>query len=119
MFEEYPVVTNESLKLRMSTIGEIDTNMKNLVDGLDAKQRLFSQLLTSINPFAQFILIEMNGEEDNATPAKNWELDEKILQRHVGEVIKREHLLKTSSEMFSIYMFTKDPTMMIKSEQYT
>ena len=61
----------------------------------------------------------MLGGEDKATSAKNWELDEKILQRHEGEVIKREHLLKTSSEMFSIYMFTKDPTMMIKSEQYT
>ena len=105
----------------MDTIGSIETETKNLVNGLNMKQCLFSQLLTSINPFAQFILRELVSEEENASaaPAKHWELDEKILQRHQGEVIKREHLLKTSSEMFSIYMFTKDPTMMIKSEQYT
>jgi len=42
MFEEYPVVTNDTLKLKMKTIGEIDTNIKNLVNGLDAKQCLFS-----------------------------------------------------------------------------
>ena len=28
-------------------------------------------------------------------------------------------MLKTSSEMFSIYLYTKDPTMMIKSVKYT
>ena len=27
--------------------------------------------------------------------------------------------MKTSSEMFSIYMFAKDPTMFVKSDKYT
>lgn len=52
MFQDYPVVTNESLKLKMDTIGSIETETKNLVNGLNMKQCLFSQLLTSINPFA-------------------------------------------------------------------
>ena len=50
---------------------------------------------------------------------KNWELDQKILQRMPGEIIPKEHLLKTSSEMFSIYLYTKDPTMLIRSDKYT
>ena len=73
--------------------------------------------MTSINPFAQFILQELMSESDASE--KCWELDEKILQRRPGDAIPKEHLLKTSSEMFSIYLFAKDPTMMIKSEKYT
>lgn len=35
MFEEYPVVTNESLKLKMDDIGQIDIDGEELVNGLD------------------------------------------------------------------------------------
>lgn len=46
------MVTNESLKLKMDSIGTIDTESEDLVEGMTAKQNLFSKLLTSINPFA-------------------------------------------------------------------
>ncbi len=62
MFAEYPVVTNESLKLKMETIGQIPINQESADDSvtsLDAKQQVFSRLLTSINPFAQFVIREM------------------------------------------------------------
>ena len=52
MFEEYPVVTNESLKLKMDTLGQINLESEEIVNGLDSKQQIFSRLLTSINPFA-------------------------------------------------------------------
>ena len=54
MFNEYPVVTNESLKLKMETIGQINMEPEEEVgdDGLNIKQRIFSRLLTSINPFS-------------------------------------------------------------------
>jgi len=51
MFEEYPVVTNESQKLKLDVIGEIKDDGK-VADGLNCQQQLFSRLLTSINPFA-------------------------------------------------------------------
>ena len=35
MFEEYPVVTNESLKLKMDDIGQIDIDGEERVNGLD------------------------------------------------------------------------------------
>ena len=37
LFEGYPVVTNESLKLKMETIGQIEIESKELHNGLDAK----------------------------------------------------------------------------------
>jgi len=51
-------------------------------DGLTIKQRIFSRLLTSINPFSQFIVREMVGGDSTT---QHWELDEKILQRHPDE----------------------------------
>lgn len=59
MFEEYPVVTNESLKLKMDDIGQIDIEGDEKVNGLDPKQQVISRLLTSINPFSQFVMQEM------------------------------------------------------------
>ena len=49
-------------------------------DGLTGQQALFSQLLTSINPFAQYVIREViEGEE-----GKPWTLDENILKRPDG-----------------------------------
>lgn len=45
---------------------------------------------------------------------KLWEIDEAIFRKPPGEV-RRENLIKTSSEMFVIYKFTNDPHMMVKS----
>lgn len=42
MFQDHPVVTNESLKLKMDTIGEIEVNCKDLREGMSRKQHLFS-----------------------------------------------------------------------------
>ena len=75
MFEEFPVVTNESLKLKMETIGKKEIDGEDLIDGISGKQHLFGQLLTSINPFAQFIVREMIEGNDEAGQDKFWELD--------------------------------------------
>ena len=45
-------------------------------------------------------------------------LDEAIFKKPAGEV-KKENLYKTSAEMFSIYIFVKDPMMQVKSDKYT
>ena len=37
MFEEYPVVTNESLRLKMDTLGQCNIESEEIVNGLDAK----------------------------------------------------------------------------------
>jgi len=77
---------------------------------------LFEKILGSLNPFSQFIIKEMN--EGSSSSEKVWELDEAIFKKPPGEV-RRENLIKTSSEMFVIYKFTNDPHMMVKSSKYT
>ena len=78
--------------------------------------------MTSVNPFAQFIIKEINerpafslSDQDQ----KYWELDEQIFRKPQGEKVKPENLFKTSYEMFAIYKFTNDPAMRIKSAKYT
>ena len=120
MFEEYPVVQGESQKLKMDVIADIkETETKE--DELNCHQQLFSRLLTSINPFAQFVLQELIIEQKGryaSRSEKHWVLDEAIFKKPAGEV-KKENLYKTSSEMFSIYIFVKDPMMQVKSDKYT
>ena len=49
MFEDYPVITNESLKLKMETIGQIKTEVEDestdQKEQLDPHQEVFSRLL--------------------------------------------------------------------------
>lgn len=54
-------------------------------------------------------MIEGKGKNE-----KLWELDEAIFNKPPGEV-KKEHLIKSSSEMFAIYKYTNDPRMIVKS----
>ena len=81
---------------------------------------MFSRLLTSVNPFAQFVIREQVEQKDNYArkSKKHWVLDEAIFKNSENKV-KQEHLLKTSAEMFSIYIFVKDPMMQVKSDKYT
>lgn len=45
-------------------------------------------------------------------------LDDAIFKNSENKV-KKENLLKTSAEMFSIYIYVKDPMMEVKSDKYT
>ena len=80
--------------------------------GLNCQQQLFSRLLTSINPFAQFIIQELVEQNQGAKIGgeKHWELDEAIFKKPPGTV-KKENLYRTSAEMYSIYIYAKDPMM--------
>lgn len=120
MFEDFPVVTNESQqKLKMDVIANIQDN-DSVKSGLNCQQQLFSRLLTSINPFAQFVVQELTEQSTGAKSSseKCWELDEAIFKKPPGTV-KKESLYRTSAEMFSIYIYAKDPMMQIKSDKYT
>ena len=74
--------------------------------------------MTSVNPFAKFIIQEMIERPSysvSEADQKYWELDEAIFGRPPAEPVKRENLLKTSFEMFAIYKFSNDPSMRVKS----
>ena len=78
--------------------------------------------MTSVNPFAKFIIQEMIERPCFNVPEaeqKYWELDEAIFGRPPGERVQAENLHKTSFEMFAIYKFNNDPSMRVKSDRYT
>lgn len=103
----------------MEVISEIKDD-KKVVDGMNCKQQLFDRLLTSINPFAQFVIREQIEAKSSFArkSKKHWVLDEAIFKNSEVKV-KKENLLKTSAEMFSIYIYVKDPMMEVKSDKYT
>lgn len=91
-------------------------------ESIAAKSMLFSQLLTSVNPFSKFIVKEMIERPSYSVSEKDqkyWELDEAIFGRPPGEHVNPENLFKTSYEMFAIYKYNNDPSMNVKSQRYT
>ena len=52
-------------------------------------------------------------------PSQHWSVDEKIIQRPQNLDDEANAKLFSSSEMFSIYNYSKDPMMLVKSERYT
>ena len=74
--------------------------------------------MTSINPFSQFIVRELVNQDDEGDK-KYWQLDQKLMGR--AQPGKDEENLKSfsSAEMFSIYNYSKDITMQVKSDRYT
>lgn len=88
-----------TLKVRLEEAAKIESN-------------LLSKLLGSLNPFSQYLISEIISGEDG----KVWELDEAMFQ---GQTIRKENLVKSTSEMFVIYKYTNDPKMVVKSAKYT
>ena len=82
--------------------------------GKITKTTLFEKVMGSINPFSQYVIRELKDQSN----AKLWELEESIFKKPSGEV-KRESLIRSSSEMFVIYKYTNDPFMQCKSDRYT
>lgn len=122
MFQAFPVVTTQTSKLRFDKVIEFAPPPVIDKDSIAAKSMLFSQLLTSVNPFSKFIIQEMIEGPSYSVSEKDqkyWELDEAIFGRPPGEQVDRENLLKTSSEMFAIYKYNNDPSMRVKSARYT
>ena len=80
--------------------------------GKITKTTLFEKVMGSINPFSQYVIRELKDQSN----AKLWELEESIFKKPSGEV-KRESLIRSSSEMFVIYKYTNDPFMQCKSDR--
>lgn len=85
LFNNYPVVTHETHRVKLDKIGEFaiasDTDKPGEEKGKPASE-LFVRLMSSINPFAQFVIQEIQtenkDEESSSSFEKVWELDETI-----------------------------------------
>lgn len=121
MFKNFPVVTTQTSKLRFDKVINFAAPPAEANDSVLSKSLVFTSLMTSVNPFARFIIQEIIDRPSysvSEADQKYWELDEAIFGRQT-EPVKRENLLKTSFEMFAIYKFSNDPQMRVKSDRYT
>jgi hypothetical protein len=118
IFQNFPVVTTQTSKLKFDKVINFAAPPAEEKDSVLNKSQLFISLMTSVNPFAKFIMQEMIDRPSysvSEADQKYWELDEAIFGRSPAEPVKRENLLKTSFEMFAIYKFSNDPSMRVKS----
>jgi len=65
------VVTHETHRVKLDKIGEFEMNATN------EPEELFVTLMSSINPFAKFVIQEIMNENCSSAD-KLWELDEQI-----------------------------------------
>jgi len=78
LFTHYPVTTTQTSKLRFDKVINFAPPPASDLESPASKSMLFSHLMTSVNPFAKFIINEMIerpsytvSEQDQ----KHWELD--------------------------------------------
>jgi hypothetical protein len=108
LFADKPVVTHEKHRIRMEEIASMNFDEEEKQD----PGYLFKQLMTSINPFAQYVIEECKQEAK-----KEWVLEESLFQKP-QQAHDPEKLQKNSSEMFVIYKYVNDPLLKVKSEKY-
>lgn len=98
------------------------------VEGLSAKNNLVSNVLSQINPFSQYvvqdILHESQKEEDPENPSedekeRHWKLHENLFKKGPEHVVNPDNLIKTSSQMFSVYKYYENPGLQVQSNYYT
>ena len=68
MFTNFPVITHETHRVKMGKIAEFDIEMAPPPEGEEDKEKkahpreLFIALMSSINPFAKFVIQEISEE---------------------------------------------------------
>ena len=77
-------------------------------------------MFSQINPFSQYVIRDLQGENDVAPEPKAeesaeaepplWNLHENLFKRPNHEV-KPETLVKTSYQMFSVYKYYENPSL--------
>lgn len=77
-------------------------------------------MFSQINPFSQYVIKDLQGENDPAPQPKVedsaevehplWNLHENLFKRPNHEV-KPETLVKTSYQMFSVYKYYENPSL--------
>lgn len=90
---------------------------------LDARNSLISAVFSQINPFAQFVIQDVcepkeELKEDDDSTKPQWHLHEDLFKKSPTHEVNPENLLKTSSQMFSVYKFYENPSLLVKSQHY-
>lgn len=126
IFSNFQVFKQQRHKVQLEEIESFETAAESADEMELAKQGLVSQLLSELNPFAQFVIEEIvsrrQGEATQDEEEKlnsQWNLHEDIFKSNNQTVVNPEHLQKSSSQMFAVYKYYGDPTLKVKSTKYT
>lgn len=61
------------------------------------------------------------SEAENAAAnlKKNWELHESLFKKGPNHKVNPDNLIKSSSQMFTVYKYCENPNLLVKSQTYT
>lgn len=54
-----------------------------------------------------------------AIQKKNWELHESLFKKGPNHKVNPVNLIKSSSQMFTVYKYCENPNLLVKSQTYT
>ena len=136
IFKNFRVVTQQRHKIKLNQVNTFNQQpivTKNEEDGsekIDTNGSLIASVFSQINPFAQFVIQDVfedsrskkdpNPKEDSQPPQnKVWELHESLFKKGPAHVVPKDNLIKSSSQMFSVYKYYENPNLLVKSNYYT
>jgi len=97
---------------------------------VNPKNNVISCLFSHINPFSQYVIQDIfedehlgrSSEETKEPEGKKderiWNLQEELFKKDPNHQVNLEHLIKSSSQMFSVYKYYESPSLMVKSQYY-
>lgn len=126
IFSNFQVFKQQRHKISLDEIESFETSIEDCDELEKTKQGLVSQILSELNPFAQFVIEEIvSRHQDSANRdeeeklSSQWNLHEDIFKSNNQTVVNQDHLRKSSSQMFAVYKYYGDPTLKVKSSKYT
>ena len=140
IFKNFTVVTQQRHKVKLNEVNQFNQQPIAQADEsgttkIDTNGSLITSIFSQINPFAQFVIKDVFEDSKNAAAAKekseadaedaadkqkkNWELHESLFKKGPNHKVNPDNLIKSSSQMFTVYKYCENPNLLVKSQTYT
>lgn len=119
LFSSFQVVNQQQSKMNIEQINLF--NDPEYVAEEPKKEKLISMIFSEINPFSSFVIQEMMAGKKDEQPKEEelWHLSEDMFKDNSNQAVNPDHLKKTSSQMYGIYKYLGDPSLLVKNELHT
>lgn len=140
IFKNFTVVTQQRHKVKLNEVNRFNQQPIASLDEdgnskIDINGSLITSIFSQINPFAQFVIQDVFEDSKNAAATKEnaddesnedakiekkkWELHESLFKKGPNHKVNPDNLVKSSSQMFSVYKYFENPALLVKSQMYT
>lgn len=131
IFKNFKVVTQQRHKVKLNEVNKFNQEQIATKDAdgnyqFDTKGSLITSIFSQINPFAQYVIQDVfedslsKPDDKKASDQKQkWELHESLFKKGPEHQVNKDNLIKTSSQMFTVYKYYENPNLLVKSKQYT